>query len=256
MKCSNFLLEADGQVQCVSDCSSGFHITVLPNTTISVRECDVATPPASEALPQWAVILIIVLGVAVIIICVMVGTIFIATVLSRSSQGQFDVEDTNNRDLRRKEAASNTLRTKRSNSFSYEVKGSDEQDSNFTGHENPTFSDGADEETQFMQKLEYLRSQAEVFLRMLNEMRRRLKELPPEAQAAKQYRDVMRDVTRLLYLVNKKPSAVQMPPDGLQLLNWSEQILQRYQASQGMVSTAPQTTNRLSVLGDQGETHF
>lgn len=25
---------------------------------------------------------------------------------------------------------------------------------------------------------------------------------------------------------------------------------------QGMVSTAPQTTNRLSVLGDQGETHF
>jgi len=68
--------------------------------------------------------------------------------------------------------------------------------------------------------------------------------------------DVMRDVTRLLYLVNKKPSAVQMPPDGLQLLNWSEQILQRYQASQGMVSTAPQTTNRLSVLGDQGETHF
>jgi len=44
--------------------------------------------------------------------------------------------------------------------------------------------------------------------------------------------DVMRDVTRLLYLVNKKPSAVQMPPDGLQLLNWSEQILQRYQASQ------------------------
>lgn len=51
--------------------------------------------------------------------------------------------------------------------------------------------DGADEETQFMQKLEYLRSQAEVFLRMLNEMRRRLKELPPEAQAAKQYRYIM-----------------------------------------------------------------
>jgi len=38
------------------------------------------------------------------------------------SQGQFDVEDTNNRDLRRKEAASNTLRTKRSSSFSYEIK--------------------------------------------------------------------------------------------------------------------------------------
>ena len=41
-----------------------------------------------------------------------------------------------------------------------------------------------------MQKLDYLRTQAEVFLRMLNDMRRRLKELPPDALAAKQYRYV------------------------------------------------------------------
>ena len=44
--------------------------------------------------------------------------------------------------------------------------------------------------------------------------------------------NVMRDVTRLLYLLNKRSSAVQMPPDGIQLLSWSEQILLRYQASQ------------------------
>ena len=42
----------------------------------------------------------------------------------------------------------------------------------------------------------------------------------------------MRDVTRLLYLLNKKSSAIEIPPDGLQLLSWSEQILQRYLASQ------------------------
>ena len=42
-----------------------------------------------------------------------------------------------------------------------------------------------------MQKLDYLRTQAEVFLRMLNDMRRRLKELPPDALAAKQYRCVL-----------------------------------------------------------------
>ncbi len=41
----------------------------------------------------------------------------------------------------------------------------------------------------------------------------------------------MSDITRLLYLLNKKPSAVEMPPDGVQLLTWSEQILHRYQAS-------------------------
>ena len=44
--------------------------------------------------------------------------------------------------------------------------------------------------------------------------------------------NVMQDVTRLLYLLNKRSSAVQMPPDGIQLLSWSEQILLRYQASQ------------------------
>ena len=103
-----------------------------------------------------------------------------------------------------------------------------------------------------MKKLAYLRTEAQVFLSMLNDMRRRLKELPPNAPTAQQYRysltttvifseclficficsNVMRDVTRLLYLLNKKPSAIEVPPDGVQLLAWSEQILQRYLASQ------------------------
>lgn len=46
----------------------------------------------------------------------------------------------------------------------------------------------ADEDTLFMQKLEYLRNYAEIFLKMLNDMRRRLKELSPDAPAAQQYR--------------------------------------------------------------------
>ena len=103
-----------------------------------------------------------------------------------------------------------------------------------------------------MKKLAYLRTEAQVFLSMLNDMRRRLKDLPPDALTAQQYRyssptivifskclsicficsNVMRDVTRLLYLLNKKPSAIEIPPDGVQLLVWSEQILQRYLASQ------------------------
>ena len=45
-------------------------------------------------------------------------------------------------------------------------------------------------------------------------------------------RNVMRDVTRLLYLLNKRSSAIEIPPDGMQLLYWSEQILQRYLESQ------------------------
>lgn len=42
----------------------------------------------------------------------------------------------------------------------------------------------------------------------------------------------MQDVTRLLYLLNKNPRNVQIPPDGMQLLNWSEEILKRYLQSQ------------------------
>ena len=45
-------------------------------------------------------------------------------------------------------------------------------------------------------------------------------------------RNVMQDVTRLLYLLNKNPRNVQIPPDGMQLLNWSEEILKRYLQSQ------------------------
>lgn len=41
-----------------------------------------------------------------------------------------------------------------------------------------------------MKKLAYLRTHAQVFLSMLNDMRRRLKELPPDAPTAQQYRYV------------------------------------------------------------------
>ena len=57
----------------------------------------------------------------------------------------------------------------------------------------------------------------------------------------------MRDVTRLLYLLNKRSSVVQMPPDGIQLLSWSEQILLRYQASQ-VNSDSYLNLNRKEIL--------
>lgn len=45
----------------------------------------------------------------------------------------------------------------------------------------------------------------------------------------------MQDLTRLLYLLNKKPSKVQVPPDGAQLLDWSEGILERYLQTQVVI---------------------
>jgi len=48
--------------------------------------------------------------------------------------------------------------------------------------------DGDGEKAEFLQKLAKLRKQSSVFLRMLNDMRRRLKEIPPDATAAKSYK--------------------------------------------------------------------
>jgi len=82
----------------------------------------------------------------------------------------------------------------------------------------------------------------------------------------------MQDVTRLLYLLNKKPHNVQMPPDGMQLLSWSEEILRRYLQSQVShhISSCHEkvicviwfqqqrrtSIARISTYGQQAETHF
>ena len=38
-------------------------------------------------------------------------------------------------------------------------------------------------------------------------------------------------------MINKKPDNVRIPPDGIQLLSWSEQILNRYLSAQVSHST-------------------
>lgn len=126
----------------------------------------------------------------------------------------------------------------------------------------------------FDEKLAFLRSKSLIFLQMLNDMRRRLKELPNDHPTVTQYRSVMRDVTRLLYLLNKKPENVDIPPDGLKLLDWAHRILDRYELAQSQsrkeaeaatsnnsVPVTPiktiETPVRVSmVLGDQDETKF
>ena len=72
---------------------------------------------------------------------------------------------------------------------------------------------------------------------------------------------VMGDVVKVLYLLNKKPSAVQMPPDGLRLLSWCEQILQRYlrgasQDSKGGPQADCATVSTSSTVAGHGKLDF
>ena len=62
------------------------------------------------------------------------------------------------------------------------------------------------------------------------------------------FRDVMRDLTRLLYILNKKPEAVRIPPDGIPLLDWSEQILNRYLTAQVNYNYTFYNNNRFNYI--------
>lgn len=52
------------------------------------------------------------------------------------------------------------------------------------------FSVNEEEREEFFARLETLREQSETFLKMLNDMRRRLKELPANSPATQQYKCV------------------------------------------------------------------
>jgi hypothetical protein len=200
--------------------------------------------PSKSQLPEWAIIVIAVMSGLVVLAALIVLLMFAFTWFNRFSSGQFEIEDTN----------TSLVLPDTSENFGANPS----QVGTVNEKTELEDFDGEDKDEEFFQKLTYLRNHAEVFLRMLNDMRRRLKELPQDAPTAQQYRNVMRDVTRLLYLLNKKPSAIEIPPDGTQLLSWSDQILQRYLASQVGTTrgTEMHPPNRLSAIGDQAETNF
>lgn len=210
---------------CVDTCENGeIEIIRLPIISRTARICRVPSPP----FPVWAIIVIIVVAV-IVLVALVFGMIGLLCCLERPSRGAFNIEGL--------DPNTGTMRTKRSNSFSFAFESNKKDPESSLVHENSLFVDDDDEidgddETVFKQKLAKLRKEAEVFLKMLNEMRRRARELPPDSPMVEHYKNVIRDVTRLLYLLNKKPANVRMPVDGLQLVQWSKSILKRYVASQ------------------------
>lgn len=223
-RCSVLIHSQDST--CTDTCEDGdIEITLLPMIGRSARICITLT-----SFPLWGIIVIIAVAAAVLII-LFVGLVGLLCYLQRPSRGQFDIEMTTT------ETPGGTMRTKRSNSFSFSFQSKKQDADASLIHENHLYIDdnddfGGDDEVMFKSKLVQLRKEADVFLKMLNDMRRRARELPPDSPVAEQYKNVMRDVTRVLYLLNKKPSKVQMPVDGIQLVKWSENILKRYTASQ------------------------
>lgn len=85
--------------------------------------------------------------------------------------------------------------------------------------------------TDFLRQLDELRPNAEYFLGMLNDTRRQIRKLHAngDTMAAQAYRPIVRDLAKILLLVNKPVELLSGPPtDWLRLFMWAQRILDRY----------------------------
>ncbi|XP_072152345.1 uncharacterized protein T48 isoform X2 [Bemisia tabaci] len=94
-----------------------------------------------------------------------------------------------------------------------------------------TYSDDS-ERPEFLKHLATLRGEAPIFLAMLNETRRQVRELrrPSRQDSAIQaYKPVLKDLSRILILLNRRDEKIDTPPaDWETLLAWGERVLRRY----------------------------
>ncbi|KAK3917266.1 Tumor necrosis factor receptor superfamily member 18, partial [Frankliniella fusca] len=91
----------------------------------------------------------------------------------------------------------------------------------------------AAERGEFLKHIWTLRSEAPVFLAMLNDTRRQVRTLlqahTSKHSAVQAYRPVLKDLSRILILLNRRDDCITYPPDDWRtLLGWGERVLRRY----------------------------
>lgn len=111
------------------------------------------------------------------------------------------------------------------------------------------FEDSA-ERREFLKHLATLRGEGTTFLSMLNDTRRQVRELHYSgnngdgAVGIQAYRPVLRDLARILVLINRRDDEIPRPPDDWQrLLSWAERLLRRYKRH-----TSPQVAQLVTFL--------
>lgn len=90
--------------------------------------------------------------------------------------------------------------------------------------------DDTPERRDFLKQIETIRPYARTFLDMLNDTRRQMRELYNEGDntALAAYRPVVRDLAKILLLLNRPIDRMTIPDDWEHLYNWSEKTLKRY----------------------------
>ncbi|KAJ4444385.1 hypothetical protein ANN_06177 [Periplaneta americana] len=104
--------------------------------------------------------------------------------------------------------------------------------SSTSAHHEPQDHD-TPERREFIKHLAVFRCEAPVFLAMLNDTRRQVRELYHTSgrsdSAVQAYRPVLTDLARILTLLNRPEHLIESPPsDWEKLLAWGERVLRRY----------------------------
>ncbi|XP_065372310.1 uncharacterized protein T48 [Calliphora vicina] len=104
--------------------------------------------------------------------------------------------------------------------------------------------------SDFLRQLNDMRPNAEYFLAMLNDTRRQIRKLylAGDVAAANSYRPIVRDLARILILLNRPIELIPAAPhDWNRLYAWSEQVLERYRPQVGQLIDFFQNSNGIDV---------
>lgn len=118
-----------------------------------------------------------------------------------------------------------------------------------TSSETPSDIDDSPERKDFVKQLEILRPQAPTFLSMLNDTRRQIRELHSvgDNAAITAYRPVVRDLAKILLLLNRHVDRISViPEDWDHLFSWGEKVLKRYKRMSDI--SQPQVAQLVSFL--------
>ncbi|XP_034249088.1 uncharacterized protein LOC117649972 isoform X3 [Thrips palmi] len=106
----------------------------------------------------------------------------------------------------------------------------------------------AAERGEFLKHVWTLRPEAPVFLAMLNDTRRQVRSLlqahSSKHSAVQAYRPVLKDLSRILILLNRRDDSITYPPDDWRtLLGWAERVLRRYKKHKPQEPPSPSSPN-------------
>lgn len=88
---------------------------------------------------------------------------------------------------------------------------------------------------EFMRQLDELRPHAELFLHMLNDTRKQIRKshISGDTMAASKYHPIIRDLAKILILINRPIELIEGPPhDWNRLYSWADKILTHYKPQQ------------------------